>query len=192
MSEIELNIDGKEVTAEEGQTILEVASEHGIDIPTHCHKEPFEPAGVCRICVVEVKPPGGEPELHTACTYPVREGLEIKTDTDRVKKARKFTAELLLARCPDAEAVRELAEKVGVEETRFSKKNLNCTLCGLCSRACKTVSGDNVITFVDRGPDRKLITPFEISPEECKGCGACAEICPTNAIEMVEVEELEE
>lgn len=187
-----MRIDGKKVTASEGRTILDVASEIGIDIPTHCHKEPFEPTGVCRICLVEIRSPEGEPELHTACTYPVREGLEVKTDTERVKRTRKLTAELLLARCPDSEAVKKLAEEVGVEKTRFSKKDLDCTLCGLCSRACKTASGNSIITFVNRGPDREIITPFEIFPSECKGCGACAEICPTDAIEMVEVEDSEE
>ncbi|KXA97842.1 hypothetical protein AKJ37_01760 [candidate division MSBL1 archaeon SCGC-AAA259I09] len=192
MSEIELMIDGKEIVAERGQTVLEVASENGIDIPTHCYKKPYEPAGFCRICVVEVQTSGGKPELQTACTYPAQEGLEVKTNTERVKKSRKLTAELMLARCPDSEAVKELAEEVGVKKTRFSKKNKDCTLCGLCVRACKTVSGDNIITFVGRGPDRKLITPFELSPEECKGCGACAEVCPTKVIEMVEIEEVEE
>ncbi len=189
MSKVKLEIDGEEIEAEEDKTILEVADEHDIDIPTHCYKKPYEPAGLCRICVVEITPPDGSPELDTACTYPVQEGLKVETDTERVEKARKLSAELLLARCPNSDAVIELAEEVGVEESRFSEKNLNCTLCGLCVRTCDTVTGDNVITFVGRGPDREIMTPFEISPEECEGCGACAEMCPTDAIEMVEVDE---
>lgn len=189
MSEVKIEIDGEEFTAEEDQTVLEVAKEKGIDIPTHCYKEPYEPAGTCRICLVEVRPPSGKPELKTACTYPVQEGLKVKTGTERVQKARKLSAELLLARCPDSEAVQELAEKVGVKKTRFSEKDLNCTLCGLCVRACKKINEENVITFVGRGPDREIMTPFELSPQECKGCGVCGEICPTKAIDMIEIDE---
>lgn len=189
MSEVKIDIDGEEIMAEEGQTVLEVAKENGIDIPTHCYKEPYEPAGTCRICLVEVRPPDGKPELKTACTYPVQEGLIVKTDTERVRKARKLNAELLLARCPNSESIQKLAEKVGVKETRFSEKDLNCTLCGICVRACKTSTGDNVITFVGRGPNREIMTPFELSPQECKGCGVCAEMCPTNAIDMIEIDE---
>ncbi|KXA90970.1 hypothetical protein AKJ57_03005 [candidate division MSBL1 archaeon SCGC-AAA259A05] len=192
MSEIKLEIDGREVTAEEGQTILEVASENEIDIPQLCYSKAYEPAGLCRLCLVEVRPPEGKPELKAACVYPVREGLKVETQTDRVLKARKLTAELLLARCPDSEAVREIANQHGVEEPRFSKKDLDCVLCGLCVRACEAATGESVITFVGRGPDREVLTPFELSPEECVGCGACAGVCPTNAIEMVEVEVAQE
>ncbi len=105
MSKVNLEIDGKEIEAEEGETILEAAEEHDIKIPTHCHKKPYEPAGLCRICVVEVTPPKGSSELHTACTYPVQEGLVVETNTERVEKARKLAADLLLARCPNSDAV---------------------------------------------------------------------------------------
>lgn len=189
MSKVKLEINGEEIEAEEDKTVLEVAEENNIDIPTHCYRKPYEPAGLCRICLVEVRPEGRKPQLKTACTYPVQEGLKVRTDTEEVIKARKLSAELLLARCPDSKAVQELAEDLGVGETRFSEKNLDCTLCGLCVRACKTVTGDNVITFVGRGPDREVMTPFELSPEECEGCGACEKVCPTNAIEMIEIEE---
>lgn len=189
MSEIELEIDGNKVLAEEEQTILEVASEQNIEIPTHCYREPYEPIGQCRLCLVEVRVPGEEPNLKAACTYPVQEDLVVKTDTEKVRKARKMTAELLLARCPNSEAVQEIAKELGVEEPRFSKKELNCTLCGLCVRACKKTTGNNVITFIGRGPEREIMSPFELSPEECQGCGKCVDVCPTGVLEMVEIEE---
>ncbi len=189
MSEVTIEIDGEEYVAEDDQTVLEVASENDIDIPTHCFRDPYEPVGFCRLCLVEVKPPKGEYDLDTACTYPVQEGLEVRTDTERVRNARKLSAELLLARCPESETVQEIAEKIGVEETRFSPKNKNCTLCGLCVRACRTATDQNIINFRGRGPDREIMAPLEVSPEECKGCEACVAICPLDALEMVEIEE---
>lgn len=189
MSEITLEIDGEKIKAEEGETVLEVARENDIEIPTHCYRKPYEPVGACRLCLVEVKIPGAKPELKAACTYPVGEGLKVKTNTERVQEIRKLTAELLLARCPNSEAVRGIAEELGVEESRFSPKNLDCTLCGLCVRACKAAIGDNVIVFAGKGPDVEILAPFELSAEECQGCGVCAEVCPTNAIKMLEIEE---
>lgn len=83
-----------------------------------------------------------------------------------------------------------------MEESRFSPKNMNCTLCGLCVRACEATTGDRVpgegvMTFRGRGKDREVMTPFEIAPDECKGCEACVSVCPTDALEMVEIEEEE-
>ncbi|KXB02136.1 hypothetical protein AKJ43_02405 [candidate division MSBL1 archaeon SCGC-AAA261D19] len=189
MSEIKLEIDGKEITGEEGQSVLEAASENGIKIPTHCYHEKYEPTGSCRLCLVEVRVQGGRPELKAACTYPVQENLVVKTKTKEILKTRRLTAELMLARCPESQAVREIAEEFGVKKPRFSLKNLNCTLCGLCVKACETAKGESAITFAGRGTNRKIIAPFELSPKECEGCGACAAVCPTSAIKMVNIEE---
>lgn len=191
MSDVTISIDGEESQAEEGQTVIEIASENDIDIPTHCYRDQYKPAGFCRLCLVELQLPGEEPKLDTACTYPVQDGLKVRTDTERVLNARKLTAELLLARCPGSEAVQEIARKVGVEETRFSPKNLNCTLCGLCVRACETAAGDRVMTFKGRGKNREVMAPLEVAPDECRGCEACVAVCPTDALEMVEIEEEE-
>jgi len=189
MRKIELELDGRVVLADEGKTLLEVAADNGIEIPTHCYHPGYPPAGRCRLCLVEVQPPDGKPELKAACTYPAQEKLVVRTDSERVLRARRMTAELLLARCPGSKAVREIAERLGVKETRFSHKNLDCTLCGLCTRACEAVNGKSVITYSGRGPDCEIVSPFELSPEECKGCGSCAAVCPTGAIEMIEMEE---
>ncbi|KXB04056.1 hypothetical protein AKJ47_00975 [candidate division MSBL1 archaeon SCGC-AAA261G05] len=189
MGEITLKIDEREIKAEEEKTVLEVAKENGIEIPTHCHREPYEPVGACRLCLVEVQVPGAKPELKPACTYPIREGLKVKTSTAKVQEVRKLTAELLLARCPNSEEVRRIAEKLGVKKSRFSPKDLDCTLCGLCVRACKAATGDNVIVFAGKGLNVEILTPSELSSEECQSCGVCAEVCPTNAIKMLEIEE---
>ncbi len=189
MTKIRLELDGKVVLADDGQTILEVAAENGIEIPTHCYHHAYEPAGRCRLCLVEVQIPNGKSELKAACTYPAQENLVVRTNTERVVKARRMTAELLLARCSGSKAIREIAERLGIKETRFSHKNLDCTLCGLCVRACEAANGNSVITYTGRGPDCEIVSPFELSPEECKGCGSCAAVCPTGAIEMVDMDE---
>jgi len=97
---ITFTINGKEVQGEEGQYILDVAKKSGIEIPTLCHHEALEPAGMCRLCTVELFD-GRKTKFVTACNYPIWEGMEVFTDTESVTEGRKLIVELLLARCPD-------------------------------------------------------------------------------------------
>ena len=181
-------IDGKQVEVEEGLSVLEVAQEIGIKIPTLCYHPAVSAYGACRVCTVEVIRKGWS-RLTTACTYPVQEGIEVKTNSDKVKKARKLIMEMLLARCPNVKIIQDLAREMGVEKTRFAQEDEDCILCGLCVRVCREVIGADAIGFINRGIKRKVTTPFEVQSDTCIGCGACAMVCPTGAIKIEDIED---
>jgi predicted molibdopterin-dependent oxidoreductase YjgC len=185
---ITVTINGKRLKAEEGMTLLEVAREYGIYIPTLCYHEALKPYGACRLCVVEVTQ-SSQVSIETSCTYPVLEGLKVKTDTEKVKKVRRLVMELLLARCPNPKELKALGKEMGVEEAplRMSLKNEFCILCGQCVRACHEVVGAGAISFTKRGSEKKVDTPFHETSEACIGCGACVFICPTGVIKMRDV-----
>lgn len=183
---ISLTIDGRRLQVEEGKTILEAAREAGIDIPTLCYHKSLSPYGACRVCLVEIME-GGRPGIQASCLYPVREGLVVRTDTERVSKGRRMMVELLLARCPDSERIKELAEELGVKETRIRReKKEDCILCGLCVRMCRERMGASIIGFAKRGTEREVVPPFDRNSPLCMGCGACEFICPTGAIKAAD------
>jgi predicted molibdopterin-dependent oxidoreductase YjgC len=125
-------------------------------------------------------------KLVTSCNYPAEEGLTVFTASERVKETRKMVVELLLARCPDVPQIWQLAEKMGIKESRFKKKeDQRCILCGLCVRVCEEMVGVSAISFANRGIEREVNTPFGINSKVCIGCGSCTYICPTGCIEMV-------
>jgi len=168
--------------------VLEAALEAGIKIPTLCYHPDIEPYGACRVCLVEVEKKGWA-SLQPACLYAVFEGLIVRTDTERVQKTRKIIFELLLARAPDSEKVRELAREYGVTRTRIKLKNPeNCILCGLCVRACSEISKRHAVSFAFRGNRRVIKTPFDEVNPACIGCGACAYVCPTGRIKIEEAD----
>jgi len=183
---ITLTIDGREVQAQEGATILEVAREYNIYIPTLCYNDAVEPYGACRLCLVEVVKDGRQ-RLVASCLYPVEEGLIVKTDSERIMANRRTIMELLLARCPNVPVIQDLAQRLGVEETPFRLEDKTCILCGLCVRACQEVVGVSAISLANRGVNRELTTPFYEPSEACIGCGSCAYICPTEAIKFEDI-----
>ncbi len=185
---INFTINDRQLQVEEGRTVLEVALEQGIKIPTLCYHKELTPYGACRLCLVEIVA-GGRPGLEASCVYKVTDGLEVKTDTERVKRTRKIIFELLLARCPDAEKIKKLASEYGVTETRIKlKKKENCILCGLCVRVCAEISERHARSFSGRGAKRKVETPFDKISEKCIGCGACAYLCPVEALKIEEAD----
>ena len=182
---IKLVIDNQPAEAQQGQTILEAAKALGIEIPTLCHHPAVPPAGACRICVVEISA-GARPGLVPACAYPVQEGLEIQTGSERVRQSRRMTLQLLLARSPGAQVIRELAEEYGAKALPLEKKDDNCIMCGLCVRVCQQIVGPAAVCFAGRGPEREVSTPYKLMSDVCIGCGACAFVCPTGAIDPAE------
>ena len=137
---VSLKINGKKIKAQGGTTILKAARAHGIEIPTLCSNDALESYGACRLCIVEIRK-NGRVAIETSCTYPVEEGVEVKTDTPRIIEARKMIVELHLARSPNVKVISQLAEEYGITESarQMGKDNEYCILCGLCVRACNDV-----------------------------------------------------
>ncbi|WP_455392845.1 4Fe-4S binding protein [[Eubacterium] cellulosolvens] len=186
---VKLKLNSKEFEAEVGQTILELANANHIEIPTLCYHKTLEPYGACRLCTVEIND-GRRSRLVSACTFPVKDGIEVKTDSEQVVKARKVILELLLARCPNSEDIKEMAKKYGVERSRFrtlGEINDKCILCGLCVRVCQDVMGVGALCFANRGVNRTVTTPFDQYSSICTTCGACEKVCPTDAIDISKI-----
>ena len=206
MEAITLTIDGVEVKASKGATVLEAAQGAGIYIPTLCHDPDLEPYGACRLCVVEIE---GMRGLPTACTTPVQDGMVVRTDTPQVNRVRRTAVELLIADHPgdcvtcarnqrcDLQrvaaylAIREIPfRKTGRERSidnsnPFFDRDMNyCVLCGKCVRTCDEILGVGAIAFTFRGYASE-IAPFGGKPileSNCVSCGECVVRCPTAAL----------
>lgn len=185
---ISITLDGQKVKAEEGKTILQVATEQGLEIPTLCHNEFLAPYSACRVCLVEVTK-DGKSELLPACSTRIANGIQVQTDTPRVHSTRKMALELLLSRAPAVEKIRQLAAQDGITTPRFFSENKDerCILCGLCVRVCEDIVGVSAIGFANRGADRQIMTPFDEPSTACIACGACAHVCPTGAITIQDI-----
>ncbi len=183
---MQIFINGKRLGAEPGETILAVARRSGIEIPTLCHHDALEPVGACRLCMVEVGHPswGDRKNMVSACIYPVEPDLQVVTDNEDVRRQRQTVLELLAARCPESEVIRDLCERHGAtpryEEWTDGSK---CIMCTLCVRACEAM-GCHAISAVNRGTLKEVSPPFHGNPDACVGCGSCFAICPTGHITM--------
>lgn len=207
MEMITLTINGQTVQAPKNATILEAARSAGIHIPTLCYHPELATEGACRLCVVEAS---GARTLVASCVYPVAEGMVVKTNTDKVRAARRMVVELLLANHPkdclacqksgDCE-LQNIAADLGLRKIRFEggarkahtidasnpclvRDQEKCILCGRCIRVCRDVQGMSVYSFAERGFDTIVSTAFEqdLGKVECSYCGQCASVCPTGAI----------
>ena len=182
MSEILLQIDGREVKATEGMTILEAAQSVGIFIPTLCHHEKLEPYGGCRLCIVEVEN-RGRTNLVVSCVYPVEPNLVVTTRSEKIDRIRKTILELQMAHAPDSFQLLELAKEYGADRDRFEKEASFCIHCGLCVRYCAEVKGKFAVGFVDRGTRKEISFIPEIAARECWDCKECFPLCPTEALQ---------
>ncbi len=181
---IHLTINGQDVEARAGTTVLEAATQAGIYIPTLCHHEALEPEGTCRLCIVEVS--GAlRHGIRVSCIQEVKEGLVVETETERIQKNRRLILELLLGRSPYCKELLDLAAKCGVMTSRFlTGENDDCVRCGRCVRVCRDKIEVYALCWVNRGNQRKVATDFERLSEYCIGCGSCAQVCPTGAIKI--------
>jgi bidirectional [NiFe] hydrogenase diaphorase subunit len=186
MREIRLQIDGQEVKASEGTTLLEAAKSVGIRIPTLCYHEKLEPFGGCRLCIVEVEE-RGRTRLVVSCVFPVAEGLTVRTRSEKIDRIRKMILELQLAHAPDAFALKELAREYGADPNRFEKEASFCIHCGLCVRYCAEVKGKHAVGFIDRGTRKEISFIPEIAARECWDCKECFPLCPTEALQAAYV-----
>lgn len=174
---INLIINGVNVSVEEGATLLEAAQFMGFPIPTLCYMEGLSPYGACRLCVVEIGE-GPKARLVSSCTYPAEEGLNVRTASSRVIRARKMVLELLLASCPQSKIIQDLASAYEVRRQRFRQEHEDCVLCGLCVRMCEEQMMAKAISFRGRGEGRNIGTPFDIKSDACRLCGGCIYVCP--------------
>ena len=174
---ITFRMNGLEVSAEEGWTILEAAKFYGLEIPTLCYYEGLSPYGGCRLCVVEIGE-GKRAQLVSSCTYKVEEGLNVRTDTKRAVAARRMMIELMLSMAPKSKVLQDLASQFGVTKVRFEPRNEECILCGRCVRMCEEQMDAKAIGFQQRGYKKKIATPFDLKSAECRTCGGCLYVCP--------------
>jgi len=206
MTEVTVTIDGSQVSGREGMTILEVAQEAGIDIPTLCHIPELPPTGACRVCVVEVE---GSRTLVGSCHTPITEGMVIYTHSPKVIETRKVIVELLLAShcgscfmCEKANMceLRKIAADLDVGLPRFQvrkryypiedvspyiQRDLSkCILCRRCLRACREIAKQNVFGIAYRGFNSKVVVDCDqpLDKDVCRDCDVCIPVCPTGAL----------
>jgi bidirectional [NiFe] hydrogenase diaphorase subunit len=204
---VTLKIDDKEVSAREDETILEIAKENSIRIPALCYLEGLSTWGACRLCVVEIR---GSHRLLSACSTRAAEGMEVRTNTERLQRYRRVIVELLFAERNHVCSVcvsngqcelQTLAQQCGVDHVRVPYRNAGyqvdsshdlfrvdhnrCVLCTRCVRVCDEIEGAHTWDMMGRGIGSQVITdlnrPWGLS-ETCTGCGKCVQVCPTGAL----------
>ena len=204
---VTLEIDGRDFSARDNDSIIEVCRENGIPIPSLCHLDGLSVWGACRLCMVEI---AGQNRLYSACSTRVGEGMKVTTDSERLRRYRRTIVELLFAERNHVCSVcvsnghcelQTLAQRCGVDHVRvpyrqaryavdsshpnFRLDHNRCVLCTRCVRVCDEIEGAHTWDVMGRGVDARVITdmaqPWGAS-ESCTGCGKCVHVCPTGAL----------
>jgi bidirectional [NiFe] hydrogenase diaphorase subunit len=204
---VKLKINGVEVTVPEGTTILKAATANGIRIPTLCALEGLSSPSGCRLCLVEI---AGSPKLFPSCATPVSSGMDVTTDSDKLREYRKMTVQLLLSErthvcsvcvANDHCELQSLADELGVDHVMFERKwtdhkidsthdflvidRNRCILCTRCIRACDEIESAHTLDLKMRGKDTQVIMDLDNNWGEscsCTSCRKCAKVCPVGAI----------
>jgi len=207
MSVKTLKIDGIDVSARQGETVLNIAQENNVFIPTLCHLEGLSNVGACRLCLVEIV---GRRGLHPACVTQVEEGMEVVTASDRLQAYRRTILEMLFVEGNHVCAVcvsnghcelQDLAARVGMDHThltyrnptrhvdqshpRFGLDHNRCVLCTRCVRVCDEIEGAHTWDVFGRGIESRVITDLNVpwgDATSCTSCGKCVQVCPTGAL----------
>jgi bidirectional [NiFe] hydrogenase diaphorase subunit len=202
-----LQIDGKDVGAQEDQTILEVAQENGIYIPTLCHLDGLCEVGACRVCLVEIR---GNNKLLPACVTKVQEGMEVFVNTERLENVRRVIVEMLFSERNHICSVcvtnghcdlQTLAQKLGIthitipyrhprlnvdaSHPRYIVDHNRCILCTRCVRVCDEIEGAHTWDLKGRGTETRVVTDLSTAwgeSDTCTACGKCVHVCPTGAL----------
>ncbi len=201
-----IQVNDQTIEAKPGEMLLGARRRAGIKVPTLCAMENLLPTGACRMCVVEVE---GSAGLVPSCAFPVRDGMKVRTHTQRAVRARKTIVELLLANHPDdclycarngSCQLQDLAGELGVRTRRYTgarddvhvdrsapgllRDPAKCVLCGRCVRQCEEVQGVSAIDFVGRGSKTRVAPAFQtgLNVSSCVECGQCILVCPTGAL----------
>ena len=202
----DIEVNNRAIQARKGETILSALNRNGIKVPTLCSLKDLSPTGACRVCVVEVE---GIQNLVTSCSFPVQEGMVIRTHSPRVVKARKTLVELLLSNHPDdclyCERngyceLQDLSVDLNIRERRISGRKsrhrldlsspsimrdpAKCILCGRCVRTCDEIQSVATLEFVNRGSKTLVGTSMnrDLNFSSCIACGQCVMVCPTGAL----------
>ncbi len=202
-----LKINGAEITVSEGTTILKAARDNGITIPTLCYLEGLTSYGGCRLCLVEI---AGSPKLFPACATPISSGMEVTTNSERLKEYRKMAVQMLLAErthicsvcvADDHCELQELANQLGVDHVTLERNwtaieidsshdflvidRNRCILCTRCIRVCDEIEGVHTLDLKLRGKDAQIIMDLDehwANSCSCTSCRKCAKVCPVGAI----------
>jgi bidirectional [NiFe] hydrogenase diaphorase subunit len=204
---VTLKINGTEVTVPEGTTILKAAKDNGIIIPTLCELEGLTPYGGCRVCIVEIS---GSPKIFVSCATPVSNGMEVITESEKIKEYRKMAVQNILAErthiCSVCVAnnsceLQKLANEMGIDHVEFEREwtsNLvdsthnflvmdrnRCILCTRCVRVCDQIEGVHTLDQKMRSKDTQIIMDMDNlwgESTSCTSCRKCAKVCPVGAI----------
>ncbi len=187
---ITITINDKEIAVKPGSRLLAAIREAGFSVPTLCNHKDLTPGGKCRLCTCAVTCDGAT-TMAAACSYKVEAPVAVATESEAVLGHRKLLAEMYLGRWPNVPAVKSIASRLGVTESRFASERTDdaknaCVLCGRCVLACKEFVLERVLQFAGRGPGRHITMPFGDVDPHCIGCTSCAYVCPTRAIEVVD------